>query len=64
MGLMTSKYDPVGIDSVINRFIKGIKLSDCLVNLVIPAVHKDSYEIEVFRSADAVLDPHRDYLLN
>ncbi len=33
------------------------------MNLVIPAVHKDSYEIEVFRSSEAFLDPQKDYLL-
>lgn len=63
MGIYTSKYDPQGIDSVINKYVKGIKLSECLVNLVIPAVYKDSYEMNVFRTSDAFSDPDKDYLL-
>ena len=30
---------------------------------MIPAVYKDSYEINVFRSVDAFVDPDKDYLL-
>lgn len=63
MGILASKYDPSGLDSVINGFLYGLKLSQCLNNLVIPAVHKDSYEIQVFRSSDAFLDPQKDYML-
>ncbi len=63
IGLYTSKYDPSGINSIINKYTDNIKLSDCISNLVIPAVYKDSYEMHVFRTVDAFIDPDKDYLL-
>ena len=64
MGLYTSKYDPSGINSIINKYTDNMLLSECISNLVIPAVYKDSYEMHVFRTVDAYSDPHKDYLLS
>lgn len=63
MGIYNNKYDEAGIENVIYKNVKNIKLSDCICNLIVPAVHKDSYDIQVFRSCDAFIDSDKDYLL-
>lgn len=64
MGLYNNRYDEAGIENIIYRHAKNIKLSDCICNLIIPAVHKDSYDIQVFRSSDAFIDSDKDFFLS
>ena len=61
-GLWGPQYGAQGIESALYDVFQGAKLSDCTVDLLVPAYDIEARSPVLFKSAKAG-DPHRDYSL-